>query len=85
MGKAVTACSTVCTGEGQGREQSLDLLCTSRGSRDVGWICSAGAQRALESREDGGWCGGAEIQRDMPGKVGEGWSTDEAFEPKAGA
>lgn len=25
----------------------------------------------------------AEIQRYLPGKVGEGWSTDEAVEPKA--
>lgn len=84
MGKAVTDCSRGWIGEGQGREQRLDFLLKSRGSRDVSWICSGRAQRGLwksERMEDGvEWL---RSRGTCQGRWGESWSTDEAFEPKA--
>lgn len=82
MGKAVTACSRVWIGEGQGAENGFTLKVHRQQGCQLDLQCWS-LEGALESREDGGWCGMAEIQSYLPGKVGESWSRDEAFEPKA--
>lgn len=69
-------------GAGQGAEMAFALKVQRQQECWLDQQCWS-SERALERREGEGWCGMAEIRRYLPGKVGESWSRDEAFEPKA--
>lgn len=74
--------SVDCRGARQGAEAGFSLRVQKQQGCQLA-LQYWSSERSLESREDGGWHGMAEIQRYLPGKVGESWSTDEAFEPNA--